>query len=156
LEIIVAEPDPGSGASYLTLGSGIRNKIFFSGYRIPNPYFRELSDNFLVKKHFYNSLSIPVFFHIGSRTRIVSIPDLGSASKNLIILTQKNYPGCSSRIRNLTFYPSRIPDPRVKKAPDPGSATLVNSVNWLIFFSVPVKKIFSLSSFIVAIVGTGI
>jgi hypothetical protein len=24
-----------------------------------------------------------------------------------------------------TFYPSRIPDPGVKKAPDPGSATLV-------------------------------
>jgi hypothetical protein len=34
------------------------------------------------------------------------------------------HPG--SRIRMLTFYPSRIPDPesRVKKAPDPGSATL--------------------------------
>jgi hypothetical protein len=33
-------------------------------------------------------------------------------------------PGCSSRIRILTFSPSRLPDPRVKKAPDPGSATL--------------------------------
>ncbi len=29
------------------------------------------------------------------------------------------HPG--SRIRMLTFYPSRIPDPGVKKAPDPGS-----------------------------------
>jgi hypothetical protein len=29
------------------------------------------------------------------------------------------HPG--SRIRILTFYPSRIPDPGVKKAPDPGS-----------------------------------
>jgi hypothetical protein len=29
-------------------------------------------------------------------------------------------PGCSSRIRMLTVYPSRIPDPGVKKAPDPG------------------------------------
>ncbi len=30
----------------------------------------------------------------------------------------------------LTFYPSRIPDPGVKKAPDPGSgsATLVNGL----------------------------
>jgi hypothetical protein len=28
------------------------------------------------------------------------------------------HPG--SRIRMLTFYPSRIPDPGVKKAPDPG------------------------------------
>ncbi len=36
----------------------------------------------------------------------------------------------ASRIRILTFYPSRIPDPGVKKAPDPGSgsATLVDSL----------------------------
>jgi hypothetical protein len=27
--------------------------------------------------------------------------------------------------RILTFYPSRIPDPGAKKAPDPGSATLM-------------------------------
>jgi hypothetical protein len=27
------------------------------------------------------------------------------------------------RIRMLTFYPSRIPDPGVKKAPDPGSGS---------------------------------
>jgi hypothetical protein len=56
----------------------------------------------------------------------------GSSSKNLRILTpkkpkkwflsSKKYdPGCSSRIRMLTIYPSRIPDPGVKKAPDPGS-----------------------------------
>jgi hypothetical protein len=32
------------------------------------------------------------------------------------------YPG--SEIRILIFYPSRIPDPGVKKALDPGSATL--------------------------------
>jgi hypothetical protein len=50
---------------------------------------------------------------------------------NLSILTQENGSRkyntvCSSRI--LTFYPSRIPDPGVKKAPDPGSgsATLDN------------------------------
>ncbi len=56
----------------------------------------------------------------------------GSASNNLSILTQKN---CflalgnmirvvhfGSSILILTFYPSRIPDPGVKKkAPDPGS-----------------------------------
>jgi hypothetical protein len=29
-----------------------------------------------------------------------------------------------SRIRMLAFYPSQIPDPEVKKAPDPGSAAL--------------------------------
>jgi hypothetical protein len=43
----VADPDPVSGA-FLTSGSGI-----LSGSRIPNPYFRELGDNFLDKK-FYN------------------------------------------------------------------------------------------------------
>ncbi len=70
----------------------------------------------------------------GSRSTIFSIPDPWSASKNLNILTQKivsrllKYdPGCSSRIRILIFYPSRILDPGVKKAPGPGSrsATLV-------------------------------
>jgi hypothetical protein len=74
------------------------------------------------------------------------IPDpiclhLGSASKNLSILTQKKpkkwflssrkydpgcssrIPGCSSRIPdpNADFLP--IPDPGVKKAPDPGSGS---------------------------------
>jgi hypothetical protein len=46
----------------------------------------------------------------------------GSASKNLSILfpsSRKYDPGCSSRI--LIFYPSRIPDPGVKKPPDPDS-----------------------------------
>jgi hypothetical protein len=67
-----------------------------------------------------------------SRIQTFSIPDPGSSSKNLSILTPKNQkkwflsskiydPDCSSRIRMLTFYPSRIPDPGVKKAPNPGS-----------------------------------
>jgi hypothetical protein len=43
LQTSVVDPDPGSGA-FLTPGSGI-----------PNPYFSELSGNFLDKKH-YNSL----------------------------------------------------------------------------------------------------
>ncbi len=55
------------------------------------------------------------------------ILDPGSASKNLSILTPKNCflssqnydPRCSSRIRILILYPSRIPDPGDKKAPDP-------------------------------------
>jgi hypothetical protein len=54
--------DLGSGA-FLTPGSGIQNlEKIFSGSRIPNPYFWELSDNFLGKK-FYTSLKIgPTFF----------------------------------------------------------------------------------------------
>ncbi len=59
------------------------------------------------------------------RIRTVAIPDPGYASKNLSILTPKKRflssrkydPGCSSQIQMLTFYPSRIPDPGVKKAP---------------------------------------
>ncbi len=65
-----------------------------------------------------------------SRIRTVSIPDPGSSSKNLSILTpkkpknwflsSKNYdPGCSSRIRMLTFYPSRIPGSKRHSIPDP-------------------------------------
>jgi hypothetical protein len=72
----------------------------------------------------------------GSKLSPPWIPDPGSALKNLSILTPKILkkwflsskmydPGCASRIRMLTFYPSRIPDPGVKKAPDPGSATLI-------------------------------
>jgi hypothetical protein len=61
-----------------------------------------------------------------SRIQGQKIPDLvsGSASKNLSIFNPKNCfqalgndPGCSSWIR--------IPDPGVKKAVDPGSATLI-------------------------------
>jgi hypothetical protein len=60
-----------------------------------------------------------------SPIRTVSIPDPGSASKNLSVLTPKKWllssrkydPGCSSRIPDpdADFYASRIPDPGVKK-----------------------------------------
>ncbi len=61
IKFSVADPDPGSGAS--SPGSGIGFfRIPYLGSRIPNPYFLELSDNFLGKK-FYNSLKIgPDFF----------------------------------------------------------------------------------------------
>jgi hypothetical protein len=70
----------------------------------------------------------------GSRFQLFSIPDPGSSSKNLSILTPKKAkkwflsskkydPGCSSRIPDpdADFLPSRIPDPGVKKALNPGS-----------------------------------
>jgi hypothetical protein len=63
------------------------------------------------------------------------------------------HPGSGSRIRILTFYPSQIPDPGVKKAPDPGSgsATLGTTVEYrtclphgkLKFESQTGRKIFS-------------
>ncbi len=78
------------------------------------------------------------------RIRVKKVPGPGSssASKNLSddddgefkylsILNPENCtklaetcPGCSSRIRMLILYPSRIPDPGVKMAPESGSATL--------------------------------
>jgi hypothetical protein len=47
-------------------------------------------------------------------------------------MIQVVHPGSGSRILILTFDPSRIPDPGVKKAPDPGSgsATLLNIISF--------------------------
>ncbi len=73
----------------------------------------------------------PTFFHPGSELSPSRIPD---PQKNLSILTPKKVnkwflgskkydPGCSFRIPDpdADFLPSRIPDPGVKKAPNPGS-----------------------------------
>ncbi len=78
------------------------------------------------------------FFHLGSRIRIYSIPDPGSASKNLSILAQKIvsklseiwsgfHPGSGSRIRIMIFYPSRVPGSKRHWIPVPGSASLFKS-----------------------------
>jgi hypothetical protein len=69
----------------------------------------------------------PNFFHPGSKffpSRIRIKEFKYFKPKNWFQSSRKYDPGCSSRIRILTFSPSRIPDPGVKKAPDPGSATL--------------------------------
>ena len=82
----------------------------------------------------FSRIPDPTFFHPGSRIRTVSIPDPGSASKNLSILTPKKTkkwflssrkydPGCSSRIPDpdADFYPSRIPDPGYRGQKGTGS-----------------------------------
>ncbi len=48
------------------------------------------------------------------------------------------HPGSGSRIRILIFYPSRIPDPGVKKALDPGSATLATRILIIIMVMISV------------------
>jgi hypothetical protein len=48
------------------------------------------------------------------------IPDLYFNPKNLFLNSRKYESGCGIP----DFYTSQIPDPGVKKAPDPGSATL--------------------------------
>jgi hypothetical protein len=71
------------------------------------------------------------FFHPGSRIRIKELKYFDP--KKWFLSSRKYDPDCSSGIRILIFYPSRIPDPGVKKAPDPGSssATLVYSTPFL-------------------------
>ncbi len=89
----------------------IKSSVADPGYlsRIPDPFFFHPGS---------------VFFHPGSRFQIFPIPDSGSASKNLSILTPKMvlklseiWPGCSSRI--LIFYPSRIQGSERHRIPDP-------------------------------------
>jgi hypothetical protein len=77
-----------------------------------------------------------------SRIRIFSIPDPGSEffpsripdphqefryfiPKKWLLSSRKYDSGCSSRTWILTFYPSLIPDPVVKTAPDPGSGSAI-------------------------------
>jgi hypothetical protein len=76
-----------------------------------------------------------------SQIRNFCIPDPGSKVKKIpdpdphqrmeVFLTQQIvsklseiYPGCSSRIRIMIFYPSPDPGSSGEKTPDPGSATL--------------------------------
>jgi hypothetical protein len=74
----------------------------------------------------------PNCLHPGSRIRIKKFTYFNQKKTKKWFLSSRKYdPGCSSRIRMLTFYPSRIPDPGVKKTPDPGSATLVGQ-SWRI------------------------
>jgi hypothetical protein len=50
------------------------------------------------------------------------------------------HPG--SRIRMLTFYPSRIPDPGVKKAPDPGSGSATLELKPCCWIKTKIKPLF--------------
>jgi len=61
----------------------------------------------------------PHFFHPGSCSRIKEFKYFNP--KKWFLTSRKYDPCCSSRIRILTFYTSRIPDPGVKKASDTGS-----------------------------------
>jgi hypothetical protein len=74
------------------------------------------------------SIPDPTFIHPGYQIRNLSIPDPGSASKNLSILTQQIVSKLSKIWCGLFIpYPGSrflpIPDPGVKNAPDPGSGS---------------------------------
>jgi hypothetical protein len=60
----------------------------------------------------------------GERIRIKELKYFNPKKPLKWFLSPRKYEtGCSSRIRILTFYPSRIPDLGIKKAPDPGSGS---------------------------------
>ncbi len=67
------------------------------------------------------------FFHPGSRFEKIPDPGSGSSSKNLSIFTPKNCflsfwkydQGCSSRVRILIFYLSRIQGSKSHRIPEP-------------------------------------
>jgi hypothetical protein len=98
-----------------------------SGMFIPDP-----GSDFLPSR-----IPDPTFYHPGSRIRTVSIPDPGSSlsiltpkkAKKWFLSSKKYDPGCSSRILDpdADFLPSRIPDPGVKKAPNPQHCTALTS-----------------------------
>jgi hypothetical protein len=87
------------------LDPGWKNSVHGSGRKIllrddKHPWSETLITYiFPQKNHFPNTDTVlrirdvypdPTFFHPGSRIQTVSIPDPGSTSKNLSILTQKN------------------------------------------------------------------
>jgi hypothetical protein len=71
----------------------------------------------------------PNFFHPGSEFFLsrIRIKQFKNVTQKLFLSSGKYDPGCSPRIPDPDFHPLWIPDPGVKKAPDPGSATLLSS-----------------------------
>jgi hypothetical protein len=68
----------------------------------------------------------PTFFHPGSALKNFKY----FKPQKWFLSSGKYDPSCSSRIRILTFYPSRNPDSMVKKAPDPGSGSATLTKNY--------------------------
>ncbi len=100
-----------------------KNKFFL---RFPGCLSR-IPDDYPASEFFPFGIPNPNFFHPRSRIRIfpsrIRITEFTYFNPK-IVSSLKHHPVCSSRIRIMIFYPSLIPDPGVKKAPDPGSATL--------------------------------
>jgi hypothetical protein len=59
-------------------------------------------------------------FHPGSQIRI---KEFKNVTQKLFLSSRKYVPGCSPRIPDPDFHPLWIPDPGVKKAPEPGSGS---------------------------------
>jgi hypothetical protein len=77
----------------------------------------------------------PNCLHLGSRILIKEFKYFKKRKKRF--LSSKKYdPGCSSRIPDpdADFLPSRIPDPGVKKAPNPGSRIRIRNTEYMYNF----------------------
>jgi hypothetical protein len=94
-----------------------KNQCCGSGMFIPD----------LESEFFPSRIPAANFFHPGSR---ICIKELNYFNPKKWFQSSRNYdPGCSSRIRILDFYPSRIPGSKRRRFPDPrsGSATLIKT-----------------------------
>ncbi len=108
-----------------TQGSGSTTEIItdpqhcFSVLRIQDVYPDPESE------FFPSRIPHPNFFHSGSRIRFKEFKYFNpkTVSKLSEIWSGLLIPAPDPRIRIRIFYPSRIPDPEVKKAPDPGSGS---------------------------------
>ncbi len=67
-------------------------------------------------------------FHPGSRIRVKEFKYFNP--KKWFLSSRKYDPGCAFWILILTFYPSRISDPGVKNAPDPGSRIRIRNTGF--------------------------
>ncbi len=125
-------PDPGFEffASWIRIVCIPDTNFFHPGSRIHIKKFKYINP----KKWFLSSwkydpgcssrirIPDPNFLHPGSiffPSRI-RIKEFKYFTPKIVSKLSEIWSGLSSRIRKLTFYPSRIPVPGVKKAPDPG------------------------------------
>ncbi len=74
----------------------------------------------------------PNCLHLGSRILIKEFKNFQKKTKKWFLSSKKYDPGCSSRIPDpdTDFLPSRIPDPGVKKAPNPGSRIRIRNTGF--------------------------
>ncbi len=98
------------------------------------------------------SILDPNCLHSGSRILIKEFKFFNPKKAKKWFLSSKKYdPGCSSRIPgpDADFLPSRIPDPGVKKAPNPGSGSATLHVSeWADFPCCAVEALLVINSWL--------
>jgi hypothetical protein len=92
----------------------------------PGCLSRILDPNFYIPDLNFSIPDLESRIHIKEIDIFLTPVNFFSALRNI---TRVVHPGCGSRIRILIFYPSRIPNLGVKKAPDPGSGSATLCTN---------------------------